>query len=236
MSTKKQLEPSEISEVLIANGFKKYVMGDRRTRGFSVKRIYSRSGMTAVQLIYNAGKCPAKEKRDRKMKHMDQYMKILLEHGYRLSTYFPSSAKATYVIGKTRCLDDRCRSFDSMQINSILTADTLDPKNIADLYLISSIWTVKGSKVFSIRSMKYGIQLSDEYTPMTAATCGYRVIGSVPDEVVRTLEKFWSNSNRPNECTRISEVIPPNQHKYFPDICFLPKANRKKSYKEWRNK
>lgn len=221
--------------ILLSGKIKKAILGFfpeyvfNRTSGFQLRTFTDDKDNVAIRMIYRitgsaASRFSAVEKRNAKMRNLREYTQHLLSCGYSLSEHFQSNGKASYMIGKASLMESRVASFDSLQMNSLMVADGEDPENLENLYLVSSYWHGKERPEFRLKSMRYGVQLADTYTPIEAANYGYMVIGVLSDVMVERMEKWWSSTDKVH--MRMSDIV-----KEPPVV-----KRKKKNCKQWKLK
>lgn len=232
--------------ILLSGKIKKNMLGHfqeyvfNRTSGFQLRTFTDIEGNVAVRMIYRitgvaASRNSASEKRNAKMRNLREYTQHLLSCGYSLSEHFQSNGKASYMIGKPGLMESRIASFNGLQTNSLLLADGEDPEKLENLYLVSSYWHGKERPEFRLKSMRYGVQLADTYTPTEAANYGYMAIGVLSEDMVERMEKWWSSTDKVYmRYTDIVKEPPKPKHRKKTLYQWKKFGHVKKTHKQWK--
>jgi hypothetical protein len=172
----------------------------KKNCGFQL-RTFTKGEHVAIRVIYRiTGRAvkglSGKEKRNAKLRNLRQYTEYLMTQGFALSEDFPSNGKASYFIRPPHLLKSRLESFEGIAMNSLLVADGQDINDMRNLYIVSSFWHGKEWPEFRLKSVRYGVQLLDNYNVQEAAEFGYKMVGTLSDHMVDELEKFWKDSGR----------------------------------------
>lgn len=220
---------STVDEILLPEKIRRCLATDfpeyeyKKYSGFQLRVFKDKEGEVAVRVIYRItgqaeNRFDGKNKRNAKIRNLREYTQLLLASGFDLSPDFKSNGKASYFKRDSSLLKSRMDSFEALQQHSLLAADGQNINDLENLYLVTSFWYGKKRPEFRLRSMRYGVELRDTFTPIEAANYGYRVIGTLSDERVEFMYKWWSSSDK--VILTIHDL--------------LPKGHQKKNYRSWR--